>query len=371
MELSEERKRQIREEEEARLRAERQAEDEYREQVRRELEERRQAEIEQQYREQVRAEFAGQTATPEAAAQPAPADVSHESPQPAAPPASTADQPLVLEPPPRKLTLAGFVKLYLAAVVVLGGLACAGMAFSRGFTLPFTGPPGEITLRADPAGDIEEADYFEFDEPEVRESKPTDGGKPSSAPPTARSKEPVTAAAAAPRSSAAAPSAPAPTRSSTSYPKRAILKGSGISVEVPEGWVAQPSDYEDMLEIGWRGTGIASGRGEAVAYFLLQKIDLRLGDSLEDFAKREMEQFEDSLAPDQRLSYENEDEIRNFHGVRALTIDVVMRGDWPYRMRNIFFIKGGKGYLITCYATAGSYADRAPTFDRMLKSIKL
>ncbi len=390
MELSEERKKQIRAEEEAKLRAAKEAEQKYRDEVRKELEGQQEAQLEQQYREEVRAELAETsqppsaetTPTPPPTAEPAaptqeaqpPAPAAPEAQVPAAPPqvpvepvapAEAAPPPApappqaaapVAQPPPpapaavapagpSQLVLSRFLKPLIAGILVVGGLTCAGLAFTQGYVWPFTRPPAEIVLNADDSGELETvADEFSA-EPASRVSMPTGGGT--------------------------TPSDSKLEEATDSGTKRASLPGTGISIEVPSGWVVEPNDFEDLLEIRWRDSGVESGREEVVAYVLLQKMELREGETLDDFAKRLVEEFKASTTPDDRIKYERDEEIANFHGVRALTVDVVSSGYLPYRMRDIFWVKDGSGYELTCYATAGTFEDREPTFKRMLESMRL
>ncbi len=148
------------------------------------------------------------------------------------------------------------------------------------------------------------------------------------------------------------------------------LRGTSVSVQAPDDWRVESSDLDDVLEIRWHGSGVESGRQEVAAYLLLQAVELRRREALEDFGERMVREFMSAKTPDQPVSLENENVIKDFHGVTALSIDVVAGGYLPYRMRNLYWISGGKGYMISCYATAGSFEDRLPAFERMLKSIR-
>ena len=338
MDLSDERKQQIRAEEEAKLRAQRDAEEQYREQVRRELEEQQQGELEQQYRESLRAELTGTSQQEEPAATPQPVR--------AAP----------TEPAPRKKKRSRFKARAIAIVMVAAGLACAGLSFSRGFALPFVGTPDEITLKMGSSGELDVVDEVFYTAAE--------------SPPVPKPVPKATAPAAAKPAAEETPKKPAPAPPAKSGAKRATLRGTNTSIEVPTGWVVESADFDDVVEIRWHGSGVASGRQEIVAYLLLQTVDLERREDLDDFADRMMDQFDASVAPDNDIAYENEAVIKNFHGVRALAIDIVERGFLPYRMRNFFWIKDGKGYMLSCYATAGSFEDRFPAFNRMIDSIR-
>lgn len=340
MELSDERKKRIREEEEAKLRAEREAEEQYREQVRRELEEQQHAELEQHYRESVRAELSGDLPDQET-----PADI---------PPPVPTPTP---EPKPARQRRLRFPARVVAFALIAGGIACAGLSFSRGFALPFIGPPGELTLKMGSPGELEAVD-------EVFYSTETVSAPAKVAETTAPSR--VTSAAETPKE-------PTPTPAPAAKPsgaKRVTLRGTNTSVEVPAGWVVESADADEVIEIRWHGSGVASGRQEIVAYLLLQSVDLRKGEDVDDFADRMMDEFDASVAPDQDIAYENEAVIKNFHGVTAYAIDIVERGFLPYRMRNFFWIKGGKAYMMSCYATAGSFEERLPAFTRMIESLR-
>lgn len=313
MELSEERKKQIRAEEEARLRAEQEAEQRYREQIRKELE--------------------GQ--------QPLKIDRRSSDKTPAEP-----DAPPIPDVPRRhRLPL---LRRAIAGALVLVGLACVGLAFSQGFALPFMGPPGQITLKAAAAGELEA----------VGEAAP---GEPYDTSPTSHSSTPR----------AKDSGATTPARSSISALRRASLQGTGVSIEVPAGWVVEAGDHPDVLEIRWRGSGVVSGHDETAAYVLLQREDLQSGETLEGFAERLIEQFASSTTTEDRVRIENDRVIPNFHGVKALSIDIISNGYLPCRMRNLYWVKDGRGYFLTCYGSAGTFEDRLPAFNRMLDSIRL
>lgn len=332
MGLSEERKRQIREEEEAILRAQKESEQQYREQVRRELEEQQQTQLEQQYRDDVRAELSG--AKPVAGAKTA--DTS-------SPPTPEPTLPAAVKPSKRK---SPFLKRAMICVFVFGGLVCIGLAFDRGFVLPFAGP-AEITLRAETSGEPELVDEIIPSESIVSETTPA-GAK------TTGHSKPQVRAKSAPQTG-----------------KRANLQGTGISIEIPTGWVHEKSDLDGVIEIRWRDSGIDSGHDETAAYVLLQKVELRRGESLENFAERLVEEFLSGTTLDEGIDFENDAVIENFHGVGALSIDIVARGYLPYRMRNYYWIKDGNGYMLSCYGAAGTFEDRAPAFNQMIKSIRL
>jgi hypothetical protein len=321
VDLSDERKRQIRAEEEAKLRAEEDAEQRYREEVRKELEGQQQAEREQQFRAEVRAELAGK---------PAPSPVA---------PAAAKTTAAARTRRPRSL-----LRGAMASVLVLGGLVGVGLAFGRGFTLPFMGPPPEITLQADSSGELEIVD----------EAPSGESGSPGTAPGGH-------AAAGGGTGTAIAPPAGA---------RRATLPGTAISIEVPPGWFVEESELADTLEIRWRGSGVASGHEEVVAYLLIQRADLGPSEDLEEWAERMVEQVIDAASPEERIEFDREEVIASFHGVPALSIDIITRGFLPYHMRNYYWALGGDGYILTCYATAGSFEERAPTFERMIDSIR-
>ena len=236
---------------------------------------------------------------------------------------------------------------------------CAGLALGRGFSLPFIGPPGEITLKAETSGELEATDEEMFGIPAAAETTmitetTSTSGTPTGTTPTG------------PASSTAATGA-----STSSSGKRAILKGTGISIQVPSGWVVEESDFDDVLEIRWRGSGVLSGHEEVVAYLLLQKADLLSGENVGEFAERLVEEFLDSTTSDQDIALENDEVIENFHGVTVFAIDIVARGGFmPYHMRNFYWVKGGQGYMMTFYATAWTFKDREPTFNRMLESMR-
>jgi hypothetical protein len=349
--LSDERKRQIRAEEEAKLRAEQEAEERYREQVRKDLEAQQQAEREQRHREEVRAEPAGTPAPPPvapAAPQTPAVPAAPAAPQtpaaPAAPatpaaPAAPATPAATRRRGPRWL-LRGFV----ASVLVLSGLVGVGLALGRGFTLPFLGPPPEIVLEAETLGELEVVDDLPSGESGSSDTAPggyaTDGGETGTSD--------VSPAGA----------------------RRATLPGSTVSIEVPPDWFVESGGIDDVLEIRWRGTGVASGHEEVVAYVLLQKEGLGPGEPLEEWAERMVEQVEAAATPEDRIRYEREAEIADFHGVQALSIDIITRGFLPSHTRNYYWALGGDGYMLTCYATAGTFEERAPAFNRMIDSIR-
>lgn len=346
VELSEERKRQIRAEVEAALRAEQEAEQQYREQVRRELQEHQQAETEKQYREQVLAELGG-----------APPDV---SPAEETAPAVSPLPPLPPLAPARPRTPA-FLARALPIILIIGGVASAGVALSKGFTPSLPGRDTGITVRVSEPADLEP----------VGTVLPSDAAAPKAAPATVSTAAggPERAAGSASESAKPAP-AKSPVKSPSTSSKRAALRGTGASVEVPTGWRVESDPSDEALEVRWRGSGVDSGRNEVVAYLLLQAPPLRRGEGLEDFAERLLEEFQSSVSPGDKVAYENDDEIADFHGVPALRIDIVQRGFMPYRMRNYYWVKGGRGYLLSCYATAGSFEERLPAFQRMIQSIR-
>ena len=326
--LSDERKRQIRAEEEAKLRAEQDAEQRYREEVRKELEAQQQAEREQQFREQVRAELAGAPAPPPAA------------PEPTAVPAAPKPTAATRTRRPRWL-----LRGAMASVLVLGGLVGVGLAFGRGFTLPFLGPPPEITLEADSSGELEMVDEVPSGEPGISGTAPgrsaADGGETGTR---------VVSPAGA---------------------RRATLPGTAITMEVPPGWFIEESELEDALEIRWRGPGAASRDEEVAAYVLLQEMDLEPGEGLEDYAERVTEEMLFATSSEEEVRLERDEVIANFHGVPALSIDMNVSGYLPYHTRNLYWVVGGTGYMLTCYATAGSFEERVPMFQRMIDSIRL
>jgi len=332
--LSDERKRQIRAEEEAKLRAEEDAEQRYREEVRKELEGQQQAEREQQYREEVRAELAGTPALPPAVPAAAPAA------PPAATPTATTPTATARTRRPRWL-----LRGLMASVLVLAGLVGVGLAFGRGFTLPFLGPPPEITLEADSSGELEMVD--EVPSGESGSSGTAPGGSAADGGETGTS---VVSPAGA---------------------KRATLPGAAISIEVPPGWFVEESELADALEIRWRGSGAASRDEDVVAYVLLQEMDLEPGEEAEDFAERVTEELLFAMSSEEDVRLERDEVIANFHGVLALSIDMDVSGYLPYHTRNLYWIAGGKAYMLTCYATAGSFEERAPMFERMIDSIRL
>lgn len=237
-----------------------------------------------------------------------------------------------------------------------------------GFTLLVLGAPREIEFTSDPAGAPEpmdeEAVFLPAAAAAPRRAKPPPA-------PSTRTRKPPTGALIdhASRAAAAPPAAisrPAPTDE-----RRVFLAGTGVSLEVPSDWVVEESEYDDILDVTWRGSGMTPGREGEVAYLLLQRLPLQRGETTEQFAERLLEEFDKSTTPEQEIRYENDDEIADFHGVPAVAVDVIARGEYPYRMRNIYWTAGGAGYLLTCYATAGNYAERLPAFTRMLNSLRL
>lgn len=333
--LSDERRRQIRAEEEAKLRAEQDAEQRYREEVRKELEAQQSAGREQQYREEVRAELTGPAAPPPVA--PAPPPVA-----PAPPPVAPA--PVKARAAARRRGPRWLLRGFMASVLVLGGLIGVGLAFGRGFTLPFTGPPPEIVLEAETSGELEIVDDMLSGESSSSGTAP--GGSAADGGETGTSVAPPAGA------------------------RRATLPGTAISIEVPPGWFVEEGDLDDALEIRWRGSEVASGHEEVVAYVLLQQEALGPGEPLEEWATRMVEQVEAAAVPEDRIRYEGEREIPDFHGVQALSIDIITRGFLPHHMRNYYWALGGDGYILTCYATAGTLDERAPAFNRMIDSIR-
>ena len=358
MSLSEERKRQIREEETAAFHAEQEAEARYREQIRQELLAQQQQETESAYREQVRTEL-HEAPTP---AMPHPVSPPAESAPPSSPPvlASHTSTP---SPRPRSHAV-----LWLAGLLVFTGVACMGMAFMSGFTVPVIGAPREIEFTSDPAGAPEPMDEDAVVLPATAAAPRRAKSSPSS---TAGTRKPG-AITSTGRGSRPAPIPPVPnTLPISAGARRAILPGTDISIEVPSDWVVEESEYDDILDITWRGSGMTPGREGEVAYLLLQRLPLQRGETTEQFAERLLEEFDKSTTLEQEIRYENDDEIADFHGVPAVAVDVIARGEYPYRMRNIYWTAGGAGYLLTCYATAGNYAERLPAFTRMLNSLRL
>jgi hypothetical protein len=338
-ELSEERRRQIRAEEEARFRAEQEAEERYREDVRKELETQQQAESEERYRERVRAEL-GETAAPK--------------PTPRPTPQATVDAPPKTPAAPVARRRPSRLGRLMAGVLLLGGLASVGLAVERGFSVPFLGPPAEITLMAEDSGELVAVDEL----PSSESALPTEPGT--------RTPTPISSASSRP---ATPPVTPTPSPSGSV--RRATLAGTGISIEVPPGWFVEEGDFDDVLEIRWGGAGVASGREEDVAYVLIQQSDLRPGEPMEEWAERMVEQVVEAEASEDDVRFERDEVIPDFHGVPALSIDIITPGYMPHHTRNYYWVQGGRGYILTCYATTGSFEERVPTFDRIVNSMRL
>lgn len=338
-ELSEERKRQIREEEEAKFRAEQEAELRYRDEVRKQLEREQQEESEQRYREEVRAELGGAPA-PAAGAE-AQGETKAPSPRVDGWPEKRAARQTRRWPSRLGRLTAG--------VLLLGGLASVGVAVERGFSVPFLGPPAEIVLAADDSGELVA----------LEESPSGEDGVPSGS--GTRTAPPVSSGSARPATAAATPSS-----STSGSVRRAVLAGTGISIEVPPGWFVEEGDFDEVLEIRWGG----SGRGDDVAYVLLQQSDLRPGEPMEEWAERMVEEVVEAEGSEDEARFERDKVIPDFHGVQALSIDIITPGYMPHHTRNYYWVLRGQGYVLTCYADTGSFEERVPTFDRMVGSIR-
>ena len=225
-----------------------------------------------------------------------------------------------------------------------------GLAVQKGFSVPFVGPPAEITLTAEDSGELVAVDDFSSGEA----AGPAESGTPTPTPISSgsgrRATPPVT-----------------PTRSPSPSAGRATLAGTGISIEVPPDWFVEEGDFDEVLEIRWRGTGSK----EDVAYVLLQQSDLRPGEPMEEWAERMVEQVVEAEGEEDRVRFERDEVISNFQGVPALAIDIITPGFMPHHTRNYYWVQGGKGYILTCYATTGSFEERVPTFDRMVSSMRL
>ena len=107
-----------------------------------------------------------------------------------------------------------------------------------------------------------------------------------------------------------------------------------------------------------------------MAYVLLQKEALGPGEPLEEWAERMVEKVAEAASPEERIRFERDEVIPDFHGVPALSMDIITRGFLPYHMRNYYWALGGDGYILTCYATAGTFGERSPAFNHMVNSIR-
>jgi hypothetical protein len=326
--LSEERKRQIRAEEEAKFRAQQEAEQQYREQVREELAAQQQAELERQFREEVRAAL---TTAPTASA--------------AAPPVATPPSPA-----PRPAPRASRLRRLLAGVFVLGGLGCMVLALGRGFTLPFTGPPAEITLKADTSG------------------TPVVVGRISA---TAATSPTLKTLRRHPSRAVGSPQTHHTAKSPAPAANRVTLPGSAISLEVPAGWFTNNGDLKNVLEVRWRNPHSGPGSDSDVAYVMLRREDLYPGETVEAFAERQTQAARSSAAPDQGLTVEQQAVILNFQGTRAVVVVLSWGGYWPSREEDYYWILSGQGYVLTCSTSTSTYAEHAADIDRIVRSLRL
>lgn len=136
---------------------------------------------------------------------------------------------------------------------------------------------------------------------------------------------------------------------------------------MPPGWYVEEGDFDEVLEIRWGGVG----GGDDVAYVLLQQSDLRPGEPMEEWAERMVEQVVEAEGAEDRARFERDEVIPNFHGVPALAIDIITPGFMPHHTRNYYWVQGGKGHILTCYATIESFEDRVPSFERLVESVRL
>ena len=272
--LSEERKRQIREEEEQRLRRIKEEEDAYREQVRRQLES---------------GPVPPPAAEPAPPVEPPPAGSSHELPA-----RERASRPRRERPPVKNRRL----RIAAASVYGLAGLALAYYAYYQGFPIPGLDGPFQSTLSASADGELAPVGRGKWDRSDVAydEWTLTDDGKVVAKPDTAKSAPvpPRVAAGERPRPStstvaeAATDEAPTDTGAGAAPtdPGRSSIDGGKISFRVPSGWTVTESD--NVRVIITRDVG-----GGSQLRVILTNVTDRAGGGLEDLHAQHIQYVQD------------------------------------------------------------------------------
>ncbi|WKZ79145.1 MAG: hypothetical protein QY327_07320 [Fimbriimonadaceae bacterium] len=292
--LTEDRKRQIREEEEARFRARLQEEQAYREHVRRELEAQQAEEHEAAFREQVRRELesgGAQQAPPPRPQEPARAPGFDVGPSP-----SSAPSPRSTARKPRKSS-----RKTVGALMVVGAVASIAAAVVMGFKVPFLSPKteSEFTIEAGegagPSAPV--AATNDLLDPADFEGLPGSVPKIDLA-----AKPPASSASSAPAKSAASASAEKPrestgTTAKSSPPPKSRPSATSGSTAAPSGRSILGGQASLPLTSEWDVKTDSSRQFDAVwvdpgghEWFLgCRFVDLRSGEGLEQFAARMME----------------------------------------------------------------------------------
>ena len=261
--LSEDRKRQIREEEErrvAKIRAEEEA-----------------------YREQVRRELAGQPEPPPVESPPV------ESPRLQAPPVEpppAARQELparAREPKPPRKPRPKKARVILGSSLAIVGAALAYYAYYQGFPIPGIDGPFRSTLTAEAGGELKAVDRAEWDASEIAPGEWTLGGDGK-----------IVVAATAPpptvRTDPGDPTGPDAGEEPATEPGRVAIAAGGISLVLPPTWVLDESSSLRIIAHRDLGDG-------GVLRLNLTDVTDRMGDGLESLHAQNVQYVTDWVKP--------------------------------------------------------------------------
>ena len=282
--LSEDRKRQIREEEERRVAKIKAEEEAYREQVRREL------------------EGAPQPPPPMAPpAEPQPVEVPRvQAPPVEPPPTARREEPARARPPrPKRKLRPKKQRVIFGSSLALAGAALAYYAYYQGFPVPGIDGPFRSSLTAEASGELKAVDRAEWDASEIAPGEWTLGGDgkivvaATAPPPTARTSPRRPDGGEAPatvRTDRGGPTEPDGGEEPATEPGRVAIAGGRISLVLPPDWILD--ERSSLRLIAHRDLG----GGSALRLNLTDVTD-RMGDGLESLHAQNVQYVRDWIKP--------------------------------------------------------------------------